>query len=104
MTSQLVNAVNRIGLVENKAILMLKDLKKDELYPIQNIRNVQGKYGLQTLVELENNVVFLPRRMIMDDGTIEEIKGNQLALVFRGMKFFEAYQKESPMFEFIKPW
>ncbi|KAG5875555.1 hypothetical protein JTB14_019504 [Gonioctena quinquepunctata] len=59
------------ALVNNKETVKLSDLPQNQPQPILNIRIVKSKFGEILLVELQEHMVFPPRR------AIEAISQNQ---------------------------
>lgn len=58
-----LSQINAAALVQQKPTKKLKDLPKDQLFPIISAKAVKGKYGKCILLELDEFVVFLPNRM-----------------------------------------
>ncbi|KAJ3655769.1 hypothetical protein Zmor_014882 [Zophobas morio] len=85
-----LNELNKIGKCETKPKLNPDELKIGEKYPICDVKKVKGKFGDCVLVELEEGVIFLPKRMAdnMSDDLIESIHDDVLclALVYHGTK------------------
>lgn len=81
--------INATGLMTSyKPKLKLEDLLPNTVHTILHIILVSGKFGPCVLVELENNIVFLPRRFnqTITEANLEELNSKKLGLVFRGMK------------------
>lgn len=99
-----VSDLNRRGLLEGKPILKPEDTEVDKLYPIIDFTEANGKYGEQTVVELQEHIVYLPKRMRMAEELMESLRCKQLALVYRGMKDVEKYKKKTPLYEIVENW
>lgn len=92
------------GIKEEK-ILKPNQMVLNVLYPIMDIENIEGKYGKQTKVNLKNGmVVYLPKRMTLDDEYIQSIYPKQKALVCRGHKYVEKFNVSTPLLEIVEDW
>lgn len=58
-----LSEINKQALVQQKPTQKLRDLPKDQPFPIISAKVVKGKYGKCILLELDEVVVFLPNRM-----------------------------------------
>lgn len=97
-----VDVLNQRGLLEGKPPLKPEDTEVGKLYPIIDFSESDGKFGEQTVVELQDHVVYLPKRMRMSEELMESLRCKQLALVYRGLKFVEKYKKDTPLYEIVE--
>ncbi|CAI6376409.1 unnamed protein product [Macrosiphum euphorbiae] len=88
----LLEALNAQCCNEN---ISIGDLKKDVLYPVNFMKNIDTKFGLAVSCVLHDNStggtlnVFLPKAIMMTAEACESYnqgEGVRLSLVFRGMK------------------
>ncbi|KAK9737120.1 hypothetical protein QE152_g10938, partial [Popillia japonica] len=54
--------LNQVSLGFTKGIKQLTSLELDEKYKVLSAKITQGRYGKTVLLELEQNVVFLPKK------------------------------------------
>ncbi|CAH0546266.1 unnamed protein product [Brassicogethes aeneus] len=75
--------INKVASVKEKIIKKAEELDVGYLYPIKAIKIVNGKYGEIPLVEFEEFVVFLPKRMTEVVGeNIQELNTGKFGLVY----------------------
>lgn len=89
---------NKQAFFQQKPTTKLRDLPKDTPQIIESIRVVNGQYGANILVELRDNVVFLPQRVTSFlRGKEAEFSNQKYLLIYRGLE--KIGKHESPQFE-----
>ncbi|KAL1487522.1 hypothetical protein ABEB36_015812 [Hypothenemus hampei] len=84
-----------------KPIQKLKELAINEPREITCAKCVSGKFGTQILIELDDCVVFLPKRVAAAlTNQVDALKGRRI--VFRGMKKINNHYEQTD-FEFLEP-
>ncbi|KAL1487902.1 hypothetical protein ABEB36_015287 [Hypothenemus hampei] len=84
-----------------KPIQKLKELAINEPRKITCAKCVSGKFGTQILIELDDCVVFLPKRVAAAlTNQVDALKGRRI--VFRGMKKINNHYEQTD-FEFLEP-
>ncbi|KAG5876823.1 hypothetical protein JTB14_014153 [Gonioctena quinquepunctata] len=85
-----LKALNSISLLESnipKPVIKLKNLIVGKQYKIHTAKLVQTKFGEAVLLELEENVVFLPQRVTDEyKPQIANFSPDKYAAIFRGTK------------------
>ncbi|KAG5893370.1 hypothetical protein JTB14_000134 [Gonioctena quinquepunctata] len=85
-----LKALNSISLLESnipKPVIKLKNLIVGKQYEIHTAKLVHTKFGETVLLELEENVVFLPQRVIDEyKPHIANFSPEKYAVIFRGTK------------------
>lgn len=97
----LLDKINQVGLLNGKTFIKARDMQIGRHYRVISLRNFDGEYGTETIVELEENLLSLPRRMKMSEENIKELSVKELSLVCRGMKHIEKYNVETPLLELV---
>ncbi|XP_050509174.1 uncharacterized protein LOC114338412 [Diabrotica virgifera virgifera] len=73
--------------IDKKPVIKLKDLTRDTPFKINAAKVVKAKYGEAVILELEENVVFLPHRVTKDYVPyLQEFSTKRYSLVFRGLQ------------------
>lgn len=94
--------VNKLALLESKEAVKLHQLPKDEEIKILSAKIVSTKYGNCPLIELEENIVFLPKRVLkFVEMNIEDFNNSRYNIIFRGLKNCNKIN-EGAIFEFTK--
>ncbi|CAH1103850.1 unnamed protein product [Psylliodes chrysocephalus] len=79
--------INETAELEFKPNFKLSDLPLNEKFTICSLTSVQTKYGESIIVELERNVVFLPKRMVpLLKGKEAKFENKEYCLVYEGSK------------------
>lgn len=75
--------LNQVSLGFTKGIKQLTSLELDEKYKVLSAKITQGRYGKTVLLELEQNVVFLPKRYVnvITQQHIENFNSRRYAIV-----------------------
>ena len=55
--------INQVSLLKFKPLLKVSEMKINKTYLIVNLENLSGKFGDQTKVEMEDFLVYLPKKM-----------------------------------------
>lgn len=78
---------NKVSLLETKPNIKITDLVIDKPVPILECKLVKSRFGETVLAELEENSVFLPKRVVplLKDNLHEFIPG-KYCLVYQGLK------------------
>lgn len=104
-SATILSELNRIGRCETKPKLHPDDMEIGKKYPMCDIKKIKGKFGDCVIVELDEHVVFLPKRMSdnLTDEMIETLSNEiiTLALVYLGEKD-TGKSKKAHTFEIIK--
>lgn len=80
-----LNNINASAKCEMKEKIKLNQLKLNEIYPIHNMKIIATVYGDTVLVELENNSIFLPKRMTSSiEQNIEKFVPGKYGLIYTG--------------------
>lgn len=94
--------INKIALLETKTLVKLHQLTKDEPVSIKAAKIVSTKFGNSPLIEIEDNVLFLPKRVLkFVEENIEDFNNSKYTIIFRGLKNCNKVNDGS-IFEFIK--
>lgn len=101
-----LKSINESCLLESaedqKPAIKLQELKPDKKYAVISSRVIQSKFGACVLVELDENVVFLPKRVTKSlESQVEYLVDKKYSIIFRGLK---DVGQPNPMslFEFIE--
>lgn len=99
-----LKALNEISLLEkeNKPIKKLRDLEQDIKYLIVDAKVTNSKFGEVILLELEDYVTFLPKRVTESYSLyVKYFKEKKYSLIFRGTKDCKKAQ-EASLFEIVE--
>lgn len=99
-----LKALNEISLLEkeNKPIKKLRDLELNIKYKIVGAKVTNSKFGEVILLELEEFVVFLPKRVTESYSPyVQYFKEKKYSLIFRGTKDCKKVQ-EASLFEIVE--
>lgn len=101
--SEYLKEVNNAGLLESplKPKIKPEQLVINAVYKIVKFTRLTTVYGPCIRVELEESVVFLPRRYlsVIPEDKIEDLNRQKLGLVFRGMK--ATPHRPTPLLEIV---
>ncbi|KAL1487570.1 hypothetical protein ABEB36_015770 [Hypothenemus hampei] len=102
MTSMDLQQINEACEVKpQKPIQKLKELAINEPRKITCAKCVSGKFGTQIVIELDDCVVFLPKRVAAAlTNQVDALKGRRI--VFRGIKKINNHYEQTD-FEFLEP-
>lgn len=104
MSTFSLDKINQTGLLASplKPKINPEQLQIDAINKIYRVRRISTPFGPCIQVELENGVVFLPRRFLEEISAERVIEMNKLSLglVFRGMK--QISNSATPLFEFVE--
>lgn len=96
-----LTALNKQALFEQKPSKRLRDLPKDQPFPILSMRVIKGKYGKCVIAELEENIVFLPNRMVPHiTGKESQFLPKKYSLIFKDVKQIGSH--ETSQFEIVE--
>lgn len=103
MATSLLGDINNTGLLDSQFKQKVKpeQLKINEVYKIVKITRHSSSFGPCIRVELEDSVVFLPRRFVevMPQDKVDELNKENLGLVYRGMK--STPHRPTPLLEIV---
>ncbi|XP_050517456.1 uncharacterized protein LOC126892066 [Diabrotica virgifera virgifera] len=100
-----LNKLNKVSVVkkEDKPITKLQQLEVDKPYKIINSKIVNTAFGQSVLLELEESVVFLPKRVTEDYAPyIDQLRTEKYAVVFRGLVSTSSKLNPAASFEIIE--
>lgn len=87
-----LNEINTIStaFAEIKPVIKLKDLPKDTPHRINSAKVHQGQFGAQILLELEENIVFLPKRVTDAFAShVNQFTPGKFSITFLGLQTFQ---------------
>lgn len=99
-----LKSLNKVSLLEkeNKPIIKIPELHKDLPYKIIEGKITNSKFGKVVLLELEEHIVFLPKRVTDSYSPfVGHFKEGKYSLVFRGMKDCNK-AREAILFEIVE--
>ncbi|XP_050509867.1 uncharacterized protein LOC126886832 [Diabrotica virgifera virgifera] len=97
-------AINASCSSPNKPSCRLQDLPQEETFKIVNCKLVQTRYGQTVLVELEEKVIFLPKRATTQlRNHLVELSSGNYGICYKGLEAATSSSfNPSPKFEFKK--
>lgn len=80
-----MDKANQIANFTSKRVTPVADLDLDVKYKILNLKAVNTKYGRNIVAELEEEVVFLPKRMAaLQDEDLAKLLEDNVSLMYLG--------------------
>lgn len=91
---------DKFNSLNKKSMIHAKDLELFKKYPITNAKRVTTKYGGTLLIDLENNIMYLPNRYNeLSDEDIKELSNGAYGIYREGERNLILYKlKESENF------
>lgn len=78
---------NKVSLLETKEVVKLCDLPINVPQTIYSVQLMTTKYGETALIELTDNKVFLPKRVVpLIRENLQDFDGGKYSIVYKGLK------------------
>lgn len=82
-----LNKINSASLLEAKEVIKLSDFTPNVPLPIQSAKLVKTKFGESILLEFEDRITFLPKRVVSTlKNHLDEFSNGKYSIVFEGLK------------------
>lgn len=100
-----IKNINQYGLCKFKQPFKRSELIVDKKLKIVDITKISSSFGESVIVELEENIIFLPKRMhnLMTEEAIKELlEGNGSYIIYKGEKDIPGKLLKALLYEFEK--